>query len=231
MKGELRMSKNAVIGLLVLAVFSMAGCGGGGDTINTTSVNTASYSTAKVLPLTATDTTTFTLNGSDTSGGSWAGSMQIRGDGPTIFEGQNVSKVSQSVTLKLTGGSSATSTIASYYKPDGLLYKTIYSGSVSGTAIQTNSATMPATFKVGNFMSGPTLSLNLNGTSDSVTTTYQVFDAGSGNAKVVGTLTYSVANYSATTEYTITPSGDVLSIKMILYYPSLNKTVTLYGTR
>lgn len=221
-----------IMGLLLSVVLGMAGCGGGGGESTTpASANTNSYSTAKILPLTVTDTTSFTLTGSDTSGGSWTGSMQMRGDGPTVFEGQNVSKMSQSVTLRLVGGSSATSTIASYYKPDGLLYKTIYSGSVSGTAIQTNSATLPAVFKVGDFLSGPSISLNLNGTSDSVTTTYQVFDAGNGNAKVACTLTYSVANYSGTSEYTITPSGDILSIKMILNYPSLNRTATLYGTK
>jgi hypothetical protein len=131
----------------------------------------------------------------------------------------------------LAGASTAFSTIASYYKTDGLLYKAIYSGSVSGTALQTNTATMPATFKVGDFASGPSMSLNLNGSSDSVTTTYQVFDAGNGNAKVMSTLNYQVANYSATTEYIIDPSGEVLSLRMILYYPSINKTVTLNGTR
>lgn len=138
---------------------------------------------------------TFTLTGSDTSGGSWTGSVQMRGDGPTVFEGQNVTKVSQVVTLTLAGASTASSTVASYYKPDGLLYKTIYSGSVSGTAIQTNTATMPVTFKVGDFASGPSLSLNLNGSTDSVATTYQVFDGGNGNARVVSTLTYQVANF------------------------------------
>ncbi|MDD2500305.1 MAG: hypothetical protein PHN92_05755 [Geobacter sp.] len=71
-----------------------------------------------------------------------------------------------------------------------------------------NTAIMPLTFKVGDFASGPSLSLNLNGSADSVTTTYQVFDAGNGNAKVVSTLTYQVANYSGTTEYIINPSGD-----------------------
>jgi len=205
-------------------------CSGSGSSVPS-EVNTTSYSTEKVLPLTATGTTTFTLKGSDTSGGSWTGSIQMRGDGSTVFEGQNVNKVSQVVTLTLAGGSTASSTVASYYKPNGILYKAIYSGSSSGTAIQTNNATMPATFKVGDFAAGPSMSLNLNGTTDSVTTTYQVFDAGSGNAKVVSTLTYSVANYSATSEYILSPSGDMLSMKMILYYPSLNKTVTLNGTR
>lgn len=218
--------------MLVLATvaFGMAGCGGGGASTPAVA-NTNTYSTSKILPLTATGTTTFTLTGSDTSGGSWSGSVQMRGDGSTVFEGQNVSKVSQVVTLTLAGGSTASSTVASYYKSDGLLYKSVYSGSVSGTAVQTNSATMPATFKVGDFASGPSLSLNLNGTTDSVTTTYQVFDAGNGNARVVSTMTYQVANYSATTEYIVSPSGDALSLKMILYYPSLNKTVTLNGTR
>lgn len=227
------MRRNAIhvmLGLFVAVVFGLAGCGGGGS--NTPSpVNTASYSTAKLLPLTATDTTTFTLTGSDTSGGSWSGSIQMRGDGPTVFEGQNVTKVSQVVTLRLAGAPTGSSTVESYYKPDGLLYKAIYSGTASGTAIQTNSATMPATFMVGDFASGPSFTLNLNGTSDSVSTTYQVLDAGNGNAKVLATLAYSVANYSGTTEYIITPSGDMLSIKMILHYPSLNKTVTLYGVR
>ncbi len=217
--------------VLAAVAFGMAGCGGGGGASTPAVVNTNTYSTAKILPLTATGTTTFTLTGSDSSGGSWSGSVQMRGDGSTVFEGQNVSKVSQLVALTLAGGSTASSTVASYYKSDGLLYKSVYSGSVSGTAVQTNSATMPATFKVGDFASGPSLSLNLNGTTDSVTTTYQVFDAGNGNARVVSTLTYQVANYSATTEYIISPSGDALSLKMILYYPSLNKTVTLNGTR
>lgn len=223
---------NVMIGVLVALVFGLTGCGGGGGGSSAPAVaNTTVYSTAKILPKDVTSTASFTLTGSDTSGGSWTGSMQMRGDGPTVFEGQSVTKVSQIVTLTLAGGSTASSTIASYYKPDELLYKTIYSGSVSGTAIQTNTATMPSTFKVGDFASGPSLSLNLNGTSDSVSTTYQVFDGGNGNAKVVSTLTYLVANYSGTTEYILSPSGEILSVKMILYYPSLNKTVTLNGTR
>lgn len=215
----------------VVVVAMLAGCGGGGGgSSDPAPPNTTVYSTSKILPTVATSTTTFTLTGSDTSGGSWSGSIQMRGDGPTTFEGQSVTKVSQLVTLTLAGASTSSSTIASYYKLDGLLYKSIYSGSVSGTATQTNTAIMPATFRVGDFASGPSLSLNLNGSSDSVTTTYQVLDAGNGNAKVVSTMTYSVANYSSTTEYIIAPTGDPLSLRMILYYPSLNKTVTLNGT-
>ena len=223
---------NVMTAVLATVVFGMMGCGGGGGESTPTVANTNTYSTAKILPLTASGTTTFTLTGSDTSGGSWSGSVQTRGDGSTVFEGQNVSKVSQIVTLSLAGSSTASSTvaIASYYKSDGLLYKAVYSGSTSGTALQTNSAILPATFKVGDFASGPSLSLNLNGTTDSVTTTYQVFDAGNGNARVVSTMTYQVASYSATTEYIISPSGDMLLLKMILYYPSLNKTVTLNVT-
>ena len=192
-------------------------------------VNTT-YSTAKILPLTVTSTTAFTLTGSDTSGGTWSGSMQMRGDGATVFEGQNVTKVSQMVTLSLLGGGVASSSIASYYRTNGVLYKAVYSGSTSGTATQTNNATMPATFKIGDFASGPTLTLNLNSAIDTVSTTYQVVSGGNSNAKVISTMTYQVANYSATTEYIISPTGDILSLKMILYYPSLNKTVTLNGT-
>ena len=223
-----------VLMLIVLfsAVFIACGSGGGGGggSSDPKVVNTTSYPTSKILPTVSTSTTTFTLAGSDTSGGSWSGSIQMRGDGPTVFEGQSVTKVSQIVTLTLAGVSTSSSTVASYYKLDGVLYKAIYTGSVSGTAIQTNTATMPATFNVGDFASGPSLSLNLNGSTDSVITTYQVFDGGNGNARVASTLTYQVANYSATTEYIIAPSGDPLSLKMILYYPSLNKTVTINGT-
>ena len=225
------------VGILVGAMMlNLVGCGGGGGssgggTSEIVATNTNVYPTSKILPTTATSTTTFLLSGSDTSGGSWSGSMQMHGEGSTVFEGQSVTKVSQAVTLTLAGAGTSSSTISSYYKTDGILYKSIYSGSVSGTAVQTNNAIMPATFKVGDFAAGPSLSLNLNGSVDSLTTTYQVFDVGNGNARVVSTVTYQVANYSATSEYIIAPSGDMLSIKMILYYPAQNKTVTLNGTR
>jgi hypothetical protein len=75
--------------ILATVAFGMAGCGGGGASTPTV-VNTNTYSTAKILPLTATGTTTFTLTGNDTSGGSWSGSVQMRGDGSTVFEGHSV---------------------------------------------------------------------------------------------------------------------------------------------
>ena len=118
---------NLVLGILVVMMISLAGCGGGGGgATNPVVANTTSYPTSKILPSVATSTTSFTLTGSDTSGGSWTGSMQMRGDGPTVFEGQNVTKMSQAITLTLAGGSTASSTIASYYKSDGVLYKSIY---------------------------------------------------------------------------------------------------------
>ena len=222
------------LALLFIALLALAGCGSGdsgGGTSTPAVVNTTTFSTAKMFPMTATPATSFTLSGSDNAGGTWSGSWQLRGDGQTVYEGQNLIKTTQQIQLALKGGSSSASTVVSYYKPDYSLYKAVYSGSTSGYAVQTNSFTAPLSYKIGDVITGPALTSYINGVTEHQTTTYQVTDGGNGNAKVTTTVAYTSGFSTATTELVISPAGDLLSLKMVINYPNLGKTVTLYGTR
>lgn len=231
------MKRNLILlflALSALAVFGLAGCGGGGGGTSSTPApaatpSTTTFSAAKLFPTVATDTTYYTLSGSDNRGGTWTGSWSLKGDGPTTFEGRNVTKLSQQITLSLVGGSSATSYVTGYYNTDGSLYKTISTGSTSGYAIQTNSFTAPASFKIGDSTTGPSLTSYLNGTTDYSTSTYQVTDAGGGNAKVTSVVRQASGTV-ATTEQIITPAGDMVSMRMVISYTN-GLTVTLNGSR
>ncbi len=226
------MKRNLIktmMALLAVLVFGIVGCGGGGGG-SSTPPNTTVVSTAKLFPLTATPATSFTLSGSDNLGGIWSGSLMIRGDGQTTFEGQNLNKIYQQVSVALSGGSSSTSYISSYYNSNGSLYKSVYTGSTSGYSIQTNSFSIPSTFKNGDSIIGPALTTYINGTTDYQTTTYQVTDGGSGNLKVIGVIDTASGTSKTTTEYIISPAGNILSIKMTIVYPTLGRTVTLNGT-
>lgn len=221
------------LALLFVTLLVMAGCGsggGGGDTGIPPVVNTTTFSTAKMFPMTSTPSTSFTLTGNDNAGGIWTGSWLLRGDGQTVYEGQNLTKTTQQIQLALKGGTSSSSTVVSYYKPDYSLYKAVYSGSTSGYAVQTNSFSAPLSYKIGDIMTGPALTSYINGVTEQQTTTYQVTDAGSGNAKVTATIAYASGFSTATTDLVITPAGDLLSLKMVIHYPNLGKTVTLYGS-
>jgi hypothetical protein len=226
------------IGLFVVAGLGLTGCGGGGggDTGSAATPvveSSKTYSTAKLFPLSSTAATSFTLTGSDNAGGTWTGSWLMRGDGQTVFEGKNVTKITQQISMKLTGATgSATSSsnVTSYYNADQSLYKAIYSGAASGYAIQTNNFVPPLIFKIGDAFTGPAMTSYINGVTEYQTSTYQINDGGNGNAKVSSTIHYTSGN-SATTEQIITPTGDLVSMKMVMNYPSLGRTVTLYGSR
>lgn len=221
-----------MMALLAVLVFGIVGCGGGGggDTSSTPAPtpSTTTFSTAKLFPTVATDTTYYTLSGSDNRGGTWTGSWSQKGDGPTTFEGRDVTKLSQQISLSLVGGSSATSYVTGYYNPDRSMYKTIYSGSSTGYAVQTNNFTAPLSFKIGDSTTGPSLTTYLNGTTDYSTSTFQVTDAGGGNAKVTSVVRQTSA--TSTTEQIITPAGDMISMRMIINYTS-GLSVTLTGSK
>jgi hypothetical protein len=224
---------------LVLALFAsliVAGCGGGGggggDTATPTAGNSTTYSTAKLFPLSSTEATSFTLTGSDNKGGTWTGSWLLRGDGQTVYEGKNVTKITQQVILKLTrsaGSATTSSYVASYYNADRSLYKAIYSGTASGYAVQTNDFIPPLSYKFGDVVTGPTLTTYINGVTDHQTSTLRIADGGNGNAKVTGTVVLT-SGTTGSTEQIINPAGDLLSIKMVFYYPT-GLTVTLNGSR
>jgi len=220
---------------LVLALFAsliVAGCGGGGgggDTGTPIAGNTTTYSTAKLFPLSSTETTSFTLTGSDNNGGTWSGSWLLRGDGPTVYDGKNVTKITQQIRLTLAGASSASSNVTSYYNADRTLYKSVYSGSVSGYAIQTNNFIPPLSYTIGDSVTGPELTTYINGVTDHQTSSFLVTDGGNGNAKIIGTIALS-SGTTGTTEQIIAPAGEPLSIKMTFNYPS-GLYVVLNGTR
>jgi hypothetical protein len=223
------------LALVLFASLIVAGCGGsgtGGDTGTPTAGNNTTYSTAKLFPLSSTETTSFTLTGNDNKGGTWTGSWLLRGDGQTVYEGKNVIKTFQQIILKLTGSAGSVTTssyVESYYNADRSLYKAIYSGTASGYAIQANDFIPPLSYKFGDVVTGPALSTYINGVTDHQTSTFRIIDGGNGNAKVVGTLLLA-SGTSGTTEQIINPAGDLLSIKMFFYYPS-GMIVTLNGSR
>jgi hypothetical protein len=127
-----------------------------------------------------------------------------------VYEGQNLIKTTQQIQLALKGGSSSASTVVSYYKPDYSLYKAVYSGSTNGYAVQTNNFTAPLSYKIGDVITGPALTSYINGVTEHQTTTYQVTDGGSGNAKVTATVAYASGFSTATTELVISPAGDCI---------------------
>jgi len=125
--------RNTTIIISMWVMFSMAGCGGGGtsatQTVPTplrTPVNVTA--TKAIYSGTATTGTqaSFSLTGSDLQGNSWTGSYTLISEGPTTFEGQNVTASRSTLSLQQAGGASASlPTVRYFLTPIGAMYRIV----------------------------------------------------------------------------------------------------------
>lgn len=214
------------VALIGLVMFGLAGCGGGGGgTTPTPEQNTTVYPASKYTSLVTGTTLGFNLTGTDSAGGAYTGTIQTNVVGPTTINSVNVTERDSIITLTKTGvGVVLSTTEKAYYKSDRTLDEVVFTNGV--TATPTSTFSLPTTLSVGNF-AGQSLSYS-NG--NSLTSTWQVVDAGNGNASVVVS---SMAN-SALSEVdtlTITASGDTPTITEVIYnFPTSGVTTTLHGT-
>jgi hypothetical protein len=125
--------RNATVIISMWVLFSMAGCGGGGtsatQTIPTplrTPVNVTA--TKAIYSGTATTGTqaSFSLTGSDLQSNSWSGSYTLISEGPTTFEGQNVTASRSTLSLQQAGGASSILVATRYFlTPIGAMYRIV----------------------------------------------------------------------------------------------------------
>jgi hypothetical protein len=129
------MRKNAIdvmTGIIIAAVFSLAGCGGGGNggtapipTPVGTTVNLAAFKSV-FLGASAGATYTFpTLVGTDLQGNTWSGSHSLVADGAATFENQSITKSRN--LLNIHSNNSTTNNLTSMYfqVADHSIYKII----------------------------------------------------------------------------------------------------------
>jgi hypothetical protein len=214
-----------LVSVIVMALLFGCGSGGGGSETGLSS-NTTVYRTGGEGSLVTGHTSTYSLTGSDTAGGTYTGSQHYVVDGPTTIDGRDVIQVRVTYTTTKTGEWSDTNIQTLYYNTDKTVYKIDYSD--GGTAVPANNVEIPETVKVGDSGAGHSLIYNNGNTMHS---TWQVTDAGGGNA----TLTYSFYINSKLKEQnivTLTPSGEGPSFTRIYYdYPTKGVTTVLYGKR
>lgn len=217
---------NAMIGLFVVLVFSLAGCGGGGGG-STTPIPTPAatvFNMNKYTSLSTGPVFSFNLSGTDTAGASYTGSMSMTVDGPVVFETINTIKKRTLLTLNKTGVGSVLNSVATSYfrQSDSSLYKTVYNSGV--TAVPTAYNALPATITIGDFGAGSTLSYS-NGAT--ISGTWQVQDGGSGLAKLI-IISNTNSALSEQDSIFINTAGDVISAELKIYnFPSSGITTTL----
>lgn len=202
------------------------GCGGGGGGGSDSPPNTTVYDISQYTSLNTGDTLSIALTGTDTSGGSYSGSIQTVVNGQTSFEGHNVIKRTTSTIMnKINQGNIASVVSEQYYNYDKTLYKIVFSNGV--TAAPTNVYPLPTSIKVGDEFDGQDLAYS-NG--NTLMSNWEVVDAGNGNAKVI-TTTLSNTGLTDTLSLIISPSGDILSTREVMNnFPSNGVTTTLTGT-
>lgn len=214
--------------IMMLLVLMAAGCGGGGGGSDTPFIPSPAgtvFNLGKYASLSTGSSYTITFTGSDTTGATYTGSQQSNIVGATIFEGQSVTQRDVALTLNKSGvGVLLATTAHAYYKADKTLYKTVYSNGVVATP--TSTFPVPSSVQIGNF-AGQSLSYS-NGSS--LSSTWQVTDAGSSTANIVVSTTTN-QGLSEVDTLTVAASGTMLSIRQILYnFPSAGVTTTLNGT-
>jgi hypothetical protein len=217
------MRQKVVFALIVLA---LAGCGGGDSsgTTGTTTTTPTGFSVAQYTSLNTGDTLTIPLTGTDTTGATYTGSIQTNIVGPVTYNGKNVIERDTLINLTETGvGVVLSSTSKSYYNSDRTLYEIVYSNAV--TATPTSTFPLPTTVQIGTF-GGQSLSYSNGNTLSSV---WQVADAGSGNATVTVTSTTNLSDREVDT-INVTAAGNISSIKEVIYnFPTAGVTTTLTG--
>lgn len=144
------------IGIGILMLF-FCGCGssdrGGGSSSVTptpsgTQVNLTSVKGVMLGTVTGSQISIPALSGTDSAGRLWSGSFSIVADGPTVFEGQNVTKAQSSITLQTAGIAPVSSVSTNYFNSsDGSPYKSVSSNGVS--EIPTSTFVFPTSVKVG----------------------------------------------------------------------------------
>ncbi|MFZ4439419.1 MAG: hypothetical protein ACOYOS_13400 [Syntrophales bacterium] len=168
-KGVQMMGKSRLFCMFVSALvisLSLSACGGGGGgggettaaptpTTTPTPIGTAvSLATIKGFFMgtaPAGSQMSFELTGSDTAGNTFSETLSFASDGPTTFEGNNVTKCRVLDTLRSTAdGSSITDITTRYYlTSDGYLYKMVSSS--GETAVPTAQTLLPDIAHVGDF--------------------------------------------------------------------------------
>src|SRR3974390_2709415 len=124
--------KKIILGILMLF---FCGCGGGGgssSSVNSTpvgtQVNLAFFRGVMLGTLTGSQISFPALSGSDSIGHTLSGSYSFIASGPTVFEGQNVTKCQIALTLQTAGNASVSSSATNYYNSsDGSPYKSVSS--------------------------------------------------------------------------------------------------------
>ena len=224
--------RKIVIGLLLFIVSCGSGGGGGGGSGDSNSTPTPTGTTFDLSktssPKTGTNSSV-NLTGSTSSGATLSGVFQFIYDGQVVFESQNLYKTRSYIYLKNLSTNYTVSTILTmYYYANGQFYKGTDSSGITYTPNPTYNS-VPDTAKVGDFG-------ELGNMKDSDGYSYYGtwrLEAGYNGQSIIHTTSNiksgTTVFCTVDTEFTISATGDLLSLKLSYYYPSTNVTITLTG--
>ncbi|HJV64915.1 MAG TPA: hypothetical protein VJ550_04205 [Geomonas sp.] len=167
------------------------------------------------------------ITGCDQLGRAWSGSYAIIADGPRLFEGRQLTRAREVITLKATGGIAAISISTKYFDPeDSGVYKILFNSGVSYLPI--HQCSLPSSPRVGD--SG-TLG-SFQGSDGTVVTVNWALKGGLHGCSVLEVSSVVSGGGEPSCEidsYRLDPTG--IPATITLRATSLDTTVTLSGDR
>ena len=217
--------------LLAVSLSFLTACGGGGSSTTAPNIVFSLYPTNY---LSAGYSESYSLTGTDTAGGTHQGNLSTQTQAQTVFNSQ--AAIPRSLLLSWTNTQTSafisipvtaySSTSLSSFRDFGS-----FNPSSGVTTVTANTTIIPQTAQIGDFGNIGTYT---DSAGASQTVTWQLTDAGSGNANLVtmsgvrdqfGTI---IGNTETTTR--IDANGNRLSISMRIYIVATGIALTLSGS-
>ncbi|HJV34282.1 hypothetical protein [Geomonas sp.] len=165
--------------------------------------------------------------GSDQQGRAWTGSYSIIADGPRLFEGRQLTRAREVMTLKANGGIPVISISTKYFEPDDSgVYKILFNSGVSYNPV--SQCTLPSSPRVGD---RGTLGTFQGSDGSTVTVSWALKGALHGHSvlEVSSEVTGDTETSREVDSYLLDPTGVPATIT--LRATSMDTTVTLSGDR
>ena len=222
-----RLTSTKLIVVLIITLL-MAGCGGSGDDSTTPSepITYHLYDDGQFDP---GYQLSFSLTGSDSTGGSWTGTVLIETKSQVQVSGQTVVPMETYVSLTETSSSYTADGIGTTYTNPNTLITVLME--VNGvTYTPTDTSVMPELAEIGDSGALPAFS---GSDGSTITGTWRLEDAGGGLADLVQQ-TFQQASppggpldYNTTVRIRIDETGNPSRYSEEIYYPSSGVSVNL----
>jgi hypothetical protein len=216
---------------LLLSILVTGCSSSGGDSPAPTDPNTV----FQLFPsgfFTAGYSETYNLTGTDTLGGTHKAVFSLQTQAPTTFLGQPAIPVFVQVQITNTSTGAVVSNSGNgYYSTSPTDRRYLGYSDSTTTTVSAVTSTIPQTAKIGDIGVVGTYTDN---TGNVDTQSWRLDDGFNGNAKLVELSNevdqFGTLDTSSTTTHLINTSGNRLSITLVLFFNSLNATLTLTGS-